>query len=154
MNGDDFAAALATGGGTVLGMGRSSCLMVGGRPRPTSLSLRLRREESYIGVLVEDLIKQGVDEPYRIFTSRAEYRLALRADNADQRLTQKGIDIGCVGAERARLHTAKTFALDDARAFAKSVSLTPREAERHGLALNKDGQRRSAFEMLSSTCTN
>jgi tRNA uridine 5-carboxymethylaminomethyl modification enzyme len=107
------------------------------------------RAQAYLGVMIDDLVTRGVSEPYRMFTSRAEYRLALRADNADQRLTQKGIDIGCVGAERARLHTAKTFALDDARAFAKSVSLTPREAERHGLALNKDGQRRSAFEMLS-----
>jgi len=107
------------------------------------------RAQAYLGVMIDDLVTRGVSEPYRMFTSRAEYRLALRADNADQRLTQKGIDIGCVGAERARLHAAKTFALDDARAFAKSVSLTPREAERHGLALNKDGQRRSAFEMLS-----
>ena len=107
------------------------------------------RAQAYLGVMIDDLVTRGVSEPYRMFTSRAEYRLALRADNADQRLTQKGIDVGCVGAERARLHTAKTFALDDARAFAKSVSLTPREAERHGLTLNKDGQRRSAFEMLS-----
>jgi len=92
---------------------------------------------------------RGVSEPYRMFTSRAEYRLQLRADNADQRLTQKGIDIGCIGAERARRHREKSSALNDAREFAKSTSLTPKEAERHGVALNKDGQRRTAFEILS-----
>jgi tRNA uridine 5-carboxymethylaminomethyl modification enzyme len=75
--------------------------------------------------------------------------LQLRADNADQRLTDLGIAAGCVGAERARSHTEKTVALNDARSFAKSVSLTPKEAARHGLSLNKDGQRRSAFELLS-----
>jgi tRNA uridine 5-carboxymethylaminomethyl modification enzyme len=107
------------------------------------------RAQAYIGVMIDDLTTRGVTEPYRMFTSRAEYRLALRADNADQRLTQKGIDIGCVGATRAKIFTKKNSALDDARAFAKSVSLTPREAERHGLMLNKDGQRRSAFELLS-----
>jgi tRNA uridine 5-carboxymethylaminomethyl modification enzyme len=94
-------------------------------------------------------VTRGVTEPYRMFTSRAEYRLQLRADNADQRLTDTGIAIGCVGAERAQFHAKKSAALNDVRAFAKSVSLTPREAERHGIALNKDGQRRTAFEMLS-----
>ncbi len=84
-----------------------------------------------------------------MFTSRAEYRLTLRADNADQRLTDKGIALGCVGPERRRAHAAKMAALNEARAFARSVSLTPNAAERHGLALNKDGQRRSAFELLS-----
>ena len=84
-----------------------------------------------------------------MFTSRAEYRLLLRADNADQRLTQKGIAIGCVATERARMHTEKSLALKDAREFSNSVSLTPKEAERHGISLNKDGQRRTAFEMLS-----
>ena len=107
------------------------------------------RAEAYIGVMIDDLVTRGVSEPYRMFTSRAEYRLKLRADNADQRLTGKGIAIGCVGAERARLHEIKSSALKDARAFANSVSLTPKEAERHGIALNKDGQRRTAFEMLS-----
>ena len=99
--------------------------------------------------MIDDLVTRGVSEPYRMFTSRAEYRLQLRADNADQRLTQKGIDIGCVGGERAHAFTEKSVALNDARAFAKSVSLTPKEAERHGVALNKDGQRRTAFEILS-----
>jgi len=107
------------------------------------------RAEAYIGVMVDDLTTRGVSEPYRMFTSRAEYRLQLRADNADQRLTDKGIAIGCIGAPRMQFHEAKSRALNDARAFAKSVSLTPREAEQHGLALNKDGQRRTAFELLS-----
>ena len=107
------------------------------------------RAQAYLGVMIDDLVTRGVSEPYRMFTSRAEYRLQLRADNADQRLTDLGITIGCVGAERARIHREKTNALNDARAFAKSVSLTPKEAGRHGLSLNKDGQRRTAFELLS-----
>ena len=107
------------------------------------------RAQAYLGVMIDDLVTRGVSEPYRMFTSRAEYRLQLRADNADQRLTDNGIAIGCVGAERAHAHQEKSSALKDAREFAKSVSLTPKEAERHGLSLNKDGQRRTAFELLS-----
>ena len=107
------------------------------------------RAEAYLGVMIDDLVTRGVSEPYRMFTSRAEYRLALRADNADQRLTNKGIAIGCVGRDRAEFHRNKNAALDAARNLAKSVTITPKEAERHGLALNKDGQRRSGFELLS-----
>jgi tRNA uridine 5-carboxymethylaminomethyl modification enzyme len=109
----------------------------------------LDRAQAYIGVMIDDLVTRGVSEPYRMFTSRAEYRLQLRADNADQRLTDKGIAVGCVGAERARIHAGKSSALKGAREFANSLSLTPKEAERHGVMLNKDGQRRTAFEMLS-----
>jgi tRNA uridine 5-carboxymethylaminomethyl modification enzyme len=107
------------------------------------------RAEAYIGVMVDDLVTRGVTEPYRMFTSRAEYRLQLRADNADQRLTERGVAIGCIGPERTAFHAEKSRALNEAREFARSVSLTPKEAERHGLTLNKDGQRRTAFEILS-----
>ncbi|MBI3704767.1 MAG: tRNA uridine-5-carboxymethylaminomethyl(34) synthesis enzyme MnmG, partial [Rhizobiales bacterium] len=107
------------------------------------------RAQAYLGVMIDDLVTRGVSEPYRMFTSRAEYRLQLRADNADQRLTEKGIAIGCVSATRAEIFARKNSALNDAREFAKSVSITPKEAERHGVTLNKDGQRRTAFEMLS-----
>jgi tRNA uridine 5-carboxymethylaminomethyl modification enzyme len=107
------------------------------------------RAQAYLGVMIDDLVTRGVSEPYRMFTSRAEYRLQLRADNADQRLTDVGIAVGCVSAERAELHRKKSAALNDAREFAKTVSLTPKEADRHGLSLNKDGQRRTAFELLS-----
>ena len=107
------------------------------------------RAEAYIGVMIDDLVTRGVAEPYRMFTSRAEYRLKLRADNADQRLTGRGMAIGCIGPERTKAFSEKSSALKAAREFADTVSLTPKEGERHGLSLNKDGHRRSAFELLS-----
>jgi tRNA uridine 5-carboxymethylaminomethyl modification enzyme len=107
------------------------------------------RAEGYVGVMIDDLVTRGITEPYRMFTSRAEYRLTLRADNADQRLTDKGIALGCVGPVRSQRHRAKMAALSAAKAMAQSLNLTPNEAARYGLALNKDGHRRSAFELLA-----
>jgi tRNA uridine 5-carboxymethylaminomethyl modification enzyme len=109
----------------------------------------LDRADGYLGVMIDDLVTRGITEPYRMFTSRAEYRLTLRADNADQRLTDKGIALGCVGQGRSLRHRAKMDALNAAKALAKSLTLTPNEAASHGLSLNRDGHRRSAFELLS-----
>ena len=108
-----------------------------------------RRDEAYIGVLIDDLVTRGVTEPYRMFTSRAEFRLTLRADNADQRLTDRGIALGCVGPVRQALWGRRAAELEAARRLASERVLTPAQAARAGLPVKADGQRRNLSELLA-----
>jgi tRNA uridine 5-carboxymethylaminomethyl modification enzyme len=107
------------------------------------------RADGYLGVMIDDLVTRGVTEPYRMFTSRAEYRLTLRADNADQRLTPLGIAAGCVKSERSQAFAAKAKCLAEGEKLLRSLTLTPDQAAKHGLGINRDGRRRSAFELLA-----
>ena len=109
----------------------------------------LSRADAYIGVMIDDLTTRGVAEPYRMFTSRAEYRLLLRADNADQRLTPAGIEIGCVGSKRRAVFSAKKKALDQARERLVDHTATPNELVKSGIQVNLDGQRRNGIELLA-----
>lgn len=109
----------------------------------------LSRTEAYIGVLIDDLVSRGVSEPYRMFTSRAEFRLSLRADNADERLTPTGIALGIVSDSRAQRVDERRRSLDHARALTKGLGLTPNEARRHGIEISQDGVRRSGYELLA-----
>ncbi|MGD9801917.1 MAG: tRNA uridine-5-carboxymethylaminomethyl(34) synthesis enzyme MnmG [Hyphomicrobiaceae bacterium] len=109
----------------------------------------ISRADAYLGVMIDDLITRGVTEPYRMFTSRAEFRLRLRADNADQRLTPLGLDLGCVGSERAIAFATKAEHLAAGDAKLRTLSLTPNEAARHGFEVNRDGRRRTAFDLLA-----
>lgn len=108
----------------------------------------LDRADGYMGVLIDDLVTQGVNEPYRMFTSRAEYRLMLRADNADQRLTPAGVSVGVVGSERAAAFEEKNHQLEDARKLTESLQALPVELERRGFKINQDGVKRSAYDLM------
>ena len=133
----------AAGQGLIAGL--NAALTTSGRTEPFVAT----RADAYLGVMIDDLVTRGVTEPYRMFTSRAEYRLALRADNADQRLTRLGIAIGCVGTGRAHAFDKKSRALTRGDELLKSLTLTPSEAGRAGLAVNRDGRKRTAYELLS-----
>ncbi|WP_267424159.1 tRNA uridine-5-carboxymethylaminomethyl(34) synthesis enzyme MnmG [Methylobacterium sp. GC_Met_2] len=132
----------AAGQGLVAGL--NAALRVGGLEAAT-----FDRAESYLGVMIDDLVTHGVSEPYRMFTSRSEYRLSLRVDNADARLTPRGIELACVGSRRAAHFTASQQTLDAARTRLDALTLTPSQAAGHGLSLNRDGIRRTAFQLLA-----
>jgi tRNA uridine 5-carboxymethylaminomethyl modification enzyme len=125
--------------------GINAALKAGGGHRDFILS----RADAYTGVMIDDLITRGVSEPYRMFTSRAEYRLRLRADNADQRLTPHGLGVCCIGSERRAAFASKCDALLGGRQLLESLSLTPNQAARQGLEVNRDGRRRTAFALLA-----
>jgi tRNA uridine 5-carboxymethylaminomethyl modification enzyme len=128
-----------------LAAGINAALRAAGGARTFVLS----RADAYLGVMIDDLVTRGVTEPYRMFTSRAEFRLRLRADNADQRLTPLGIEMGCVGSVRSRSYLNKNNDLSNVAKVLSQKTLTPSEAERNGIEINKDGRRRTAFEILS-----
>ncbi len=133
----------AAGQGLLAGI--NAALLAGG----ASPDFTLDRAEAYLGVMIDDLVTRGVSEPYRMFTSRAEYRLRLRADNADQRLTGRGLDLGCVGSERAAAYRAKAAELEAGRARMAALNATPQELARRGIRVKHDGVRRSALDLLA-----
>ena len=124
--------------------GANAALAAAGNP-----ALHIDRASGYVGVMIDDLTTQGVVEPYRMFTSRAEYRLSLRADNADRRLTPLGIDTGLVGSERETAFKTSQFVLDEARALLGRLRSSPSALNGHGIAVNLDGKQRTAWEVLS-----
>ena len=128
-----------------LAAGINAALKAGGSDEFFAVS----RADGYLGVMIDDLITRGVSEPYRMFTSRAEFRLKLRADNADQRLTTLGIGLGCVGGRRRAAFQARQHRLTEGRGLLHQLNLTPREAQKAGLQVNQDGRRRTAYELLS-----
>jgi tRNA uridine 5-carboxymethylaminomethyl modification enzyme len=128
--------------------GLNAAILVGSVSQETVNWLILDRSQAYIGVMIDDLITRGAPEPYRMFTSRAEYRLTLRADNADQRLTDIAVERGFASRERALAWENKRRALEQTRQMLLQRQMTPNELEKHGIILNKDGRRRSAFDLL------
>jgi tRNA uridine 5-carboxymethylaminomethyl modification enzyme len=124
--------------------GINAAMRAGGR-----LPVTFDRTEAYLGVMIDDLVTQGVSEPYRMFTSRAEFRLSLRCDNADLRLTDKGMGIGCIGERRRRLYELKATHLAALTERLRTLELPASEAERHNIRINRDGVRRSAYTLLS-----
>lgn len=128
-----------------LAAGINAARLASGQPADFAVS----RADGYLGVMIDDLVTRGVSEPYRMFTSRAEFRLKLRADNADQRLTPVGAALGVIGAQRSTAYAAKTKALADCLNLLNQLNITPTEAAKRGLQLNQDGRRRTAFELLA-----
>lgn len=131
----------AAGQGLMAGL--NAALAVGGRE-----PFILDRADGYIGVMIDDLVTRGTQEPYRMFTSRAEYRLLLRADNADQRLTPKGMALGCIGSRRRTAFEQKQASLNEARLLLESLSATPAQARAVGITVRDDGRRRSGMALL------
>jgi tRNA uridine 5-carboxymethylaminomethyl modification enzyme len=129
--------------------GANAALLAGRTGSGAADRFILDRADAYIGVMIDDLVTLGTEEPYRMFTSRAEYRLALRADNADQRLTGKGIALGLVGSARSKAFDAKSQALESARLLLEGLSATPNQLADHNIHVNQDGVRRTAGELLA-----
>ncbi|GAA0607560.1 tRNA uridine-5-carboxymethylaminomethyl(34) synthesis enzyme MnmG [Thalassospira tepidiphila] len=133
----------AAGQGLIAGV--NAALIAGGAEREFVLD----RADAYIGVMIDDLVTLGTREPYRMFTSRAEYRLMLRADNADQRLTDRGLDIGCIASTRAQAWDAKKSALNAAKTEVSELTETPNGLAKFDIKINQDGVRRSAYDLLA-----
>jgi len=128
--------------------GTNAAIQAGAVSRETAKPFILDRAQAYIGVLIDDLISRGAPEPYRMFTSRAEYRLTLRADNADQRLTPNGLKIGLVGSKREKVWNLKSMELEAARTLCGGLTATPNKLEEQGIGVTMDGKHRNVFEIL------